>query len=73
MGKTIAEKIFDAHRVDQPAPDTHVLRLDAVFCHEITTPVAINDLKARGKDRVFDPAKIKAVIDHVTPSTASWQ
>ena len=68
MGKTIAEKIFDAHRVDQPAPDTHVLRLDAVFCHEITTPVAINDLKARGKDRVFDPAKIKAVIDHVTPA-----
>lgn len=68
MGKTIAEKIFDTHRVDQPAPDTHVLRLDAVFCHEITTPVAINDLKARGKDRVFDPAKIKAVIDHVTPA-----
>ena len=32
-----------------------MFRLDAVFCHEITTPVAINDLIARGKDRVFDP------------------
>jgi 3-isopropylmalate/(R)-2-methylmalate dehydratase large subunit len=68
MGKTIAEKIFDTHLVDRPTPDTYVIRLDAVFCHEITTPVAINDLKARGKDRVFDPTKIKAVIDHVTPA-----
>jgi 3-isopropylmalate/(R)-2-methylmalate dehydratase large subunit len=68
MGKTIAEKIFDTHLVDQPTPDTYVIRLDAVFCHEITTPVAINDLKARGKDRVFDPTRIKAVIDHVTPA-----
>jgi 3-isopropylmalate/(R)-2-methylmalate dehydratase large subunit len=68
MGKTIAEKIFAAHEVDRPTPDTHVLRLDAVFCHEITTPMAINDLMARGKDRVFDRRKIKAVIDHVTPA-----
>ena len=37
MGKTIAEKIFDAHRVNMPFLDTHVLKLDAVFCHEITT------------------------------------
>ena len=68
MGKTIAQKIFASHLVDQPTPDTYVLRLDAVFCHEITTPVAINDLIARGKDRVFDATKIKAVIDHVTPA-----
>ncbi|MBS3758948.1 MAG: 3-isopropylmalate dehydratase, partial [Desulfobacterales bacterium] len=71
MGKTVAEKIFDAHFVDNPAGDISVLRLDAVFCHEITTPVAINDLVRRGKDRVFDPSKIKAVIDHVTPAKDS--
>jgi len=71
MGKTIAEKIFDAHRVDTPANGIHVLRLDAVFCHEITTPTAINDLMSRGKDRVFDPSRIKAVIDHVTPAKDS--
>jgi len=71
MGKTVAEKIFDAHRVDNPAGDIHVLRLDAVFCHEITTPMAVNDLVRRQKDRVFDPARIKAVIDHVTPAKDS--
>jgi 3-isopropylmalate/(R)-2-methylmalate dehydratase large subunit len=71
MGKTIAEKIFETHTVDRPTPETYVLRLDAVFCHEITTPVAINDLIARGKDRVFDTDKIKVVIDHVTPAKDS--
>ncbi len=68
MGKTITEKIFEAHKVDDLSGGISVLSLDAVFCHEITTPIAINDLAARGKDRVFDPSKIKVVIDHVTPS-----
>ncbi|CAG0937466.1 3-isopropylmalate/(R)-2-methylmalate dehydratase large subunit [Thermoflexales bacterium] len=68
MGKTTAEKIFASHLVDEPFPGTKVLRLDVVMCHEITTPIAIADLISRGKDRVFDPTKIKAVVDHVTPS-----
>ena len=71
MGKTTAQKIFDAHTVDRPAPGVRVLSLDRVFCHEITTPIAINDLVAKGKDRVFDASKIKAVIDHVSPAKDS--
>jgi len=71
MGQTVAEKIFAAHLRDEPFPGTKVLDLDRVLCHEITTPVAIADLEWRGKDRVFDPGKIKAVIDHVTPSKDS--
>ena len=71
MGKTIAQKIFDAHLRDEPFSGTCVLDLDRVLCHEITTPVAIADLEWRGKDRVFDRHKIKAVIDHVTPAKDS--
>lgn len=71
MGKTIAEKIFDAHCVDNPSDDVYVLKLDVVLCHEITTPIAINDLISRGKDRIFDTTKIKAVIDHVSPAKDS--
>lgn len=71
MGKTIAQKIFESHLVDRPFKGTCVISLDRVFCHEITTPTAINDLAARGKDRVFDPRKIKAVIDHVSPAKDS--
>ncbi len=71
MERTVAQKIFDAHAIDTPDGDSVVLRLDKVFCHEITTPTAINDLVARGKDRVFDRRRIKAVIDHVTPAKDS--
>jgi 3-isopropylmalate/(R)-2-methylmalate dehydratase large subunit len=71
MGRTIAQKIFDDHRVGTPDADIHVIRLDAVFCHEITTPPAIVDLMQRDKDRVFDPSRIKVVIDHVSPAKDS--
>ncbi len=67
MGQTIAEKIFAAHLRDTPTPDNMVLDIDVIMCHEITTPIAIMDLVDKGMDRVFDPDKIKAVIDHVTP------
>lgn len=71
MGKTIAEKIFESHLIDSPFENAYVLKLDRVFCHEITTPIAINDLLERNMDKVFDAAKIKAVIDHVTPAKDS--
>lgn len=71
MGKTIAEKIFASHLRDQPSPENMVLELDAVFCHEITTPIAIMDLMEKGMDKVYDNTKIKAVIDHVTPAKDS--
>ena len=47
---------------------TKILKLDTVFAHEITTPSALKDLEAKGMDEVFDPSKIKAVIDHVVPA-----
>lgn len=71
MGKTIAEKIFAAHLRDTPSSANVVLDLDVVLCHEITTPIAINDLLAKNLDRVFNPDRIKAVIDHVTPAKDS--
>lgn len=71
MGKTIAEKIFQSHLRDTPTADNVILDIDVVMCHEITTPIAVTDLESRGMDRVFDPDKLKVVIDHVTPSKDS--
>ena len=71
MGLSITQKIFNSHLRDTPTPDNMVLDLDVVLCHEITTPIAIMDLVEKGMDRVFDPSKIKAVIDHVTPAKDS--
>ncbi|HFQ79745.1 MAG TPA: 3-isopropylmalate dehydratase large subunit [Desulfobacterales bacterium] len=71
MGKTITEKIFAAHLRDTPSAGNAILDIDVVMCHEITTPIAINDLMERGMDRVFNADRIKAVIDHVTPAKDS--
>jgi len=71
MGKTIAEKIFAAHLRDTPTPGNFVLDIDVVLCHEITTPIAINDLEAKNMDKVFNADRIKAVIDHVSPAKDS--
>ena len=71
MGQTITEKIFAAHLRDTPTPGNMVLDIDVIMCHEITTPIAIVDLMEKGMDRVCDPKRIKAVIDHVTPAKDS--
>lgn len=71
MGKTIVEKIFEAHLREKTTAENMVLDLDVVMCHEITTPIAIMDLVEKNMDKVFDNTKIKAVIDHVTPAKDS--
>lgn len=71
MGQTIAQKIFASHLRATPTPANMVLDIDVVMCHEITTPIAIMDLVEKNMDSVFDPTKIKAVIDHVTPAKDS--
>ena len=45
-----------------------VFRLDGCFGHEITTPMGILDAKNRGIDVVFDPERVKTMIDHVNPA-----
>lgn len=69
MGKTAFQKIIDSHLVRVLPDGRMVLELDRVWCHEITTPNAILDMQARGCDTVFDPNKIKTMIDHVNPAT----
>jgi 3-isopropylmalate/(R)-2-methylmalate dehydratase large subunit len=68
MGKNMYEKIIEPH-ILQVLPDgSLVLELDRVWGHEITLPPGIIDAKARGCDVVFDPNKIKTMIDHVNPA-----
>lgn len=66
--KTAFRKIVEAHCLKILPDGRMVLSLDKVWCHEITTPNAILDMEARKCDVVFDPNKIKAMIDHVNPA-----
>lgn len=68
MGKTAYQKIVDAHLKKKLSDGSNVLELDWVWGHEITTPNAILDAKERGVDVVFNPNKVKTMIDHVNPA-----
>lgn len=67
-GKTAFRKIINAHLLKVLPDGRLVLRIDKRFCHEITTPNAIIDAKARGCDVVYKPNGVKAMIDHVSPA-----
>jgi 3-isopropylmalate/(R)-2-methylmalate dehydratase large subunit len=67
-GKTAFQKIIEGHLVKTLSDGRMVLKLNWVWCHEITTPNAILDAQMKGVDVVFDPNKIKTMIDHVSPA-----
>ncbi len=67
MGKTLVEKIWDAHVVksDEGFPD--VLYIDTHFIHEVTSPQAFEGLRKRGLP-VFRPTQTVATADHNIPT-----
>jgi len=68
MPKTAYQKIIDSH-IKKTLPDGRmVLELDWVWGHDLTTPNAILDAESRGLNVVFNPNKIKIMIDHINPA-----
>jgi 3-isopropylmalate/(R)-2-methylmalate dehydratase large subunit len=65
-GKTLYDKIWDAHAVAQDGGET-VLYIDLHLIHEVTTPQAFAGLRAAGR-RVRRPDRTLAVADHNTPT-----
>jgi 3-isopropylmalate/(R)-2-methylmalate dehydratase large subunit len=68
MRNTMFDQIINRNLVKKYASGEMVLKLNRVWCHEITTPNAILDMEKRGVDVVFDSNNIKAMIDHVNPA-----
>jgi len=70
MPMTITEKIIAAHAgVDRVQPGELVeVKVDVVFAHDVTAPLAIETFRKVGVDRVFDNEKIILVADHFVPN-----
>jgi 3-isopropylmalate/(R)-2-methylmalate dehydratase large subunit len=70
MGMTITEKILAAHAgVEKITPgDLINSKIDVVMGHDLSVPLAIEELERIGADKVFDREKIVLVPDHFTPS-----
>jgi len=67
--KTLYDKIWDAHVVDQADDGTCLLYIDRHLVHEVTSPQAFEGLRLAGR-KVRAPEKTIAVPDHNVPTTA---
>jgi 3-isopropylmalate/(R)-2-methylmalate dehydratase large subunit len=67
MGKTLFDKIWDAHVVESIPDGPSILYIDRLYCHEVTTPQAFDTLRDR-KCGVMRPEKVFAMPDHNVPS-----
>ena len=67
MGKTLFDKIWDAHVVKHIPDGPDVLYIDRHLIHEVTSPQAFSALREKGM-KVFRPEKTFATCDHNTPT-----
>lgn len=67
--KTLYDKIWDAHVVDEAEDGTCLLYIDRHLVHEVTSPQAFEGLRMAGR-KVRCPERTIAVPDHNVPTTA---
>jgi 3-isopropylmalate/(R)-2-methylmalate dehydratase large subunit len=67
MGKTLFDKVWDAHVVDTLEDGLQVLYIDKHLIHEVTSPQAFEELRKRNIP-IARPDKIVATADHNTPT-----
>lgn len=68
MPRTMYDKIWDAHLVDEQEDGTCLLYIDRHLVHEVTSPQAFEGLRMAGR-KVHAPRKTLAVADHNVPTT----
>ncbi|MDX1779257.1 MAG: 3-isopropylmalate dehydratase large subunit, partial [Thermodesulfobacteriota bacterium] len=70
MGMTITEKILSAHAGLESVKPGQLIqsKVDIVLANDITAPLAIEQFRAAGVKKVFDPEKVVIVADHFAPN-----
>jgi 3-isopropylmalate/(R)-2-methylmalate dehydratase large subunit len=66
--RTLYDKIWDDHLVDEEADGTCLIYVDRHLVHEVTSPQAFEGLRTAGR-KVHAPDKTLAVVDHNVPTT----
>ena len=67
MGKTLFDKIWDAHTVTDIPDGPTQLYIDRHYCHEVTSPQAFDGLRRRGL-KVRRPDRTFSTPDHNIPT-----
>jgi 3-isopropylmalate/(R)-2-methylmalate dehydratase large subunit len=66
--RTLFDKIWDGHVVAEPPDAPGILYVDLHLVHEVTSPQAFQELRARGL-KVRRPDLTVATVDHSIPTT----
>src|SRR5712692_8377766 len=66
--RTLYDKIWDDHVVDEQPDGTCLIYIDRHLVHEVTSPQAFEGLRNSGR-KVRAPEKTLAVVDHNVPTT----
>ncbi|MCA3563222.1 MAG: 3-isopropylmalate dehydratase large subunit [Methylocystis sp.] len=66
--RTLYDKIWDDHLVDEQPDGTCLLYIDRHLVHEVTSPQAFEGLRLANR-KVRAPEKTLAVVDHNVPTT----
>jgi 3-isopropylmalate/(R)-2-methylmalate dehydratase large subunit len=66
--KTLYDKIWDDHLVDEQPDGTCLLYIDRHLVHEVTSPQAFEGLRLTGR-KVHAPDKTLCVVDHNVPTS----
>ncbi|MDB5599663.1 MAG: isopropylmalate isomerase large subunit [Xanthobacteraceae bacterium] len=66
--RTLYDKMWDDHLVDQQPDGTCLLYIDRHIVHEVTSPQAFEGLRMTGR-KVHAPEKTLAVVDHNVPTS----
>jgi len=69
-GRTLYDKLWDAHLVRQEDDGTGLLYIDRHLVHEVTSPQAFEGLRMAGRD-LWRKESIVAVPDHNVPTTTA--
>jgi 3-isopropylmalate/(R)-2-methylmalate dehydratase large subunit len=67
MSKTLYDKIWDAHLVEEKPGEAPILYIDRHLIHEVTSPQAFEGLRTAGR-KVRRPDLTLAVADHNVPT-----
>jgi 3-isopropylmalate/(R)-2-methylmalate dehydratase large subunit len=71
MPRSLFDKVWDAHVVEELPGGNALVFMDLIVAHEITTPPGAITIERDFEDRLYDPQRIVAMIDHVAPAKDS--
>jgi 3-isopropylmalate/(R)-2-methylmalate dehydratase large subunit len=69
--RTLYDKIWDDHLVDEQPDGTCLIYIDRHLVHEVTSPQAFEGLRLAGR-KVWRVSSVVATADHNTPTT-NWE